>query len=247
MQNFLERVAAVQVAQVGEEAQTKFEAAGSEGEVGGKSEKNNDPSTVIIASVVAAVFFLCVILLVGFVLREHYRRKAYNAVNMGAQPGSGGSQSSVHRSSTPSGAFVHKGNYHSSSTDTNKQFVEMGISRQSPSSNGRPYAGSSTPVAQSNEMKLQSLKRRIASLKGPDGRFSSSLDHYEDEEWLKLNDAISELQLGTELGGRDHWLICASAHTLLFTICRIYILSSHMNTQTVCFWAPNHWEDCPDK
>lgn len=164
----------------------------------------NLPIQIVAVVVVVAMVLCCICAMTAFWIWKSKKNQAYNEKQM----------LSV---TVPDRGFVSAVQFDGRRTPELSQYstsvwskhpkaVEMSNPTVTPSAYSRSYEGSNVGLTakelESSEERLQSLKRRMSTLKGPSGRFSSSMEHYEDTEWMNLNDILSNLQLGTELGGK---------------------------------------------
>lgn len=163
------------------------------------------PIVVAVVIVIAILVVCCIVMSMGYWIRKSRRMEAYNAKHMEAIRVLGSTSIPGKQHHIP-GPPEHLASYSPSLCSSNARVAELSMSTVNPSPVSRSYDVSSTPLTvrelEYSELRLQFLKQRMGTLKGPGGRFSSSMDHYEDTEWLSLNDEMSNLQLGTELGGR---------------------------------------------
>lgn len=207
MQVFLNNVVAVQTAQEANETQADLDKVDPRTLVVKSNESNVLSPVAIAIIVIAAAVLSCVLLIAIFVFRNHYRKNVYSAYHREAQDSvqhrADSSQLGAGVQSTPTIGSVDRGHNKPSSVGADKDCVELWIAGKPHSHNDGQLPESSTLAVQSIEMRFQSLKQKVASLKGSSSRISSSMDFGPGDEWSKINDAISKLQPGTKLGGGD--------------------------------------------
>lgn len=198
MQDFIERAEAVKA---------RREAAETVGVLEEDIDKKNNQLVIIAVATVVSIFLICVCLFAVCMVKDFLRKRQdekYNTEMKDRLPERRPPSDSPFISTIPTNQPIERSSYTSSFPDTISRSVENSTAEPSSSAASKSHGlASSIPYpgeVKSNERKLQFLKKRMASLLGPEERFSSSFS-FEDEKWSKVKEALSEIELGIELSG----------------------------------------------